>query len=723
MKYKFIAMLFAGIIGSVLRADTILDCPFKSAEEIKGWQGAAKDIGFVRDGDDTVLRIKLDQREKNSYGISYRIKPEQIAGRRITCSAEIKRDVSVYQKYQGAKFQLTVRHKNGKTDYFGIYMPPGKFDWTTVRKTFRIPQDITRATLFLGIQGGTGEVFYRNLKISADDLMLDLAPLANMGYADEKANDGKGGWSDQGPDNDASKFNWKRGIYANVPFDMIDPARNSGKSILTFRNKRFPQGLESVTIDIARNEFKGKYLYLFSTLTFPDRYPPVGDIIVKGEKGEQTIQVISGRDTANWWMPAKHPNAFPVAWAQAGGTSVGAYVAEFKLNDLGKLKSVSIAKNSSSDANWIVLGVTISNTKHKLPAVEPFKIREGKDWKVLKLDKSGVHAGTALDLSFLNDGKPTGTYGRVIINKDGHFAFSEKPDVPVRFFCDAVNSHTFRGFWDLKPQLNTHEKIKAFAQQLRRSGYNMVRIHYLDECLLDDAKNDYEFKPKILDSFDYMVYEFGKNGIYMNLDCMSSRLGYAKGSRWGGGRVKRTPGNFKRDIHFSEKVRENWKTGVKKLLTHTNPYTKKTLLEDPTLAIVLGFNEQEFGLTRSKTFDEFTPMWQDFLRRKYKTIDALKAAWGSSKQVPDDFSKIKIFLKSDCFGTSPYNGDVNGFLEYCNNEIFHFYKDTLREIGWNGPVTAMNMGKSFLYAISNVFSFALSMRTLIGQDDIVAAFV
>ena len=700
MKHKNIMILLLGLTGSLF-AETVLDFPFDSRENTKGWMGIKERAEFVKDGDGTVLKIKREEEGKGSTGIRYKIKPEQIAGKRVTFSTDIKRDVKVYQKWQGAKFMITVKRENGKMEYFGIYFPPGKFDWTTVKKSFNIPQDIVSATLFIGIQSGSGEVFYRNLKIFSGDLLLDFEPYANMGYVDEKANDGKGGWSDQGPDNDASKFNWKRGVYANVPFKMIDPARNDGKSVLTFRNKRLPQGLESVTVDVSKSRSTGKYLYLFSTLTFPDKYPPVGDITVKGEKGEQKIQIVNERDTANWWGPMKRPNAFPGAlWYQGSGNAVGAYVSKFKLDDLGILKSVTIAKHPSSTANWIVLGVTISNTEYKFPVSESLKIEAGKEWKVLKMDKSGIHAGTVLDLSFLNDGKPTGTYGRVIINKDGHFAFSEKPDVPVRFLASAENAHTFWGHWQNKPEWNSHEKIRLFAEQLRRAGYNMVRIHFLDDILLNGAKADYDFNPKSLDTFDYLVYELGKNGIYINLDCMSSRLGYAKGERWGWRGHPRTPGNYKRDIFFDKKIRENWKTGVRKLLTHQNPYTKKNLLDDPTLAMLLGFNEQEFGLTMGADPKGLTAKWQEYLRKKYKTIDALKAAWGSAKEVPDDFSKIRIFEEEDQRMTGPYAGDVNAFLAYCANEMYHFYKDSLKEIGWNGPVTAMNLGKSFLFAVS-----------------------
>ena len=38
--------------------------------------------------------------------------------------------------------------------------------------------------------------------------------------------------------------------------------------------------------------------------------------------------------------------------------------------------------------------------------------------------------------------------------------------------------------------------------------------------------------------------------------------------------------------------------------------------------------------------------------------------------------------------------DINQFLIEQENSIFHFYSYFLREIGYRGPVSAMNVGKS-----------------------------
>ena len=127
MKRTFITMLLLCLAGPLF-AETILNFPFDSAENSKGWMGTKEHAEFVRDGNDTVLKIKREEEGKGSTGIRYKIAPEQIAGKRVTFSTDIKRDVKVYQKWQGAKFQITVKRENGKMEYFGIYFPPGKFD-------------------------------------------------------------------------------------------------------------------------------------------------------------------------------------------------------------------------------------------------------------------------------------------------------------------------------------------------------------------------------------------------------------------------------------------------------------------------------------------------------------------------------------------------------------------------------------------------------------------
>ncbi len=71
--------------------------------------------------------------------------------------------------------------------------------------------------------------------------MIDLRSVVNRAFADEVADDGQGGWSDQGPDKDLSPLPVGRQVFNGVPFDIIDPATNGNKSMLVLSRRPGPK--------------------------------------------------------------------------------------------------------------------------------------------------------------------------------------------------------------------------------------------------------------------------------------------------------------------------------------------------------------------------------------------------------------------------------------------------------------------------------------------------
>lgn len=51
---------------------------------------------------------------------------------------------------------------------------------------------------------------------------------------------------------------------------------------------------------------------------------------------------------------------------------------------------------------------------------------------------------------------------------------------------------------------------------------------------------------------------------------------------------------------------------MKTLLEHVNPYTGTTLRDDPVLAVINCFNEQEFAFIWELPWDEALPEWRKF---------------------------------------------------------------------------------------------------------------
>ncbi len=66
---------------------------------------------------------------------------------------------------------------------------------------------------------------------------VDLRPFANVGFRDEVECDNKGGWTDQGG-KDMRHLPVGIQTLRGVPFDIIDPDKNSGKSCIVLKNGR-----------------------------------------------------------------------------------------------------------------------------------------------------------------------------------------------------------------------------------------------------------------------------------------------------------------------------------------------------------------------------------------------------------------------------------------------------------------------------------------------------
>ena len=65
---------------------------------------------------------------------------------------------------------------------------------------------------------------------------INLRPIFNMGFRDEVKGDEKGGWTDQG-DNDLRNLKPGQQEIRSIPFDIVDPDSNGGKSCLMLYSK------------------------------------------------------------------------------------------------------------------------------------------------------------------------------------------------------------------------------------------------------------------------------------------------------------------------------------------------------------------------------------------------------------------------------------------------------------------------------------------------------
>lgn len=134
-------------------------------------------------------------------------------------------------------------------------------------------------------------------------VFIPLGEAADWDTADETANDQKGGYADQGKDNDLRLLPTGRQNFRGFHFDISE---TEGKRlVLVSTNPQRPFQAESREIPV--NE-KLERLYFLHTAAWMARAgAPVAEYIVTYESGEtERIPVISGWNIADWWNA---PNA------------------------------------------------------------------------------------------------------------------------------------------------------------------------------------------------------------------------------------------------------------------------------------------------------------------------------------------------------------------------------------------------------------------------------
>jgi hypothetical protein len=311
-----------------------------------------------------------------------------------------------------------------------------------------------------------------------------------------------------------------------------------------------------------------------------------------------------------------------------------------------------------------------------------WSVTENGEWRPLDSPLTSIVAGSALDMSRFIE-KPAGRHGRVVMGKAGRLVFENRPEQRAVFFGCSIAPHEILG-----KACTTKPAIRAWAESVRRQGYNLVRPHFLDHYLTGASRNDLEFDPEALDRFDYLVACLKDNGIYLYLDAMTSWRGYKAGPGWS---PQAKAAGFKSRIYFDEAVREHWKTGVGLLLHHLNPYTKTRLADDPAVAVLLYFNEQNLNFYRS--IDEgFTAPWRAWLKKKYGTTESLRAAWVNAAGkclLADDLTleTVPLFTPNHLWQSDPRARDVGLFVNDLHVELLDWFNKAIRELGYTGLVT------------------------------------
>jgi hypothetical protein len=515
------------------------------------------------------------------------------------------------------------------------------------------------------------------LHLSAADVFehLNLASVTTMAFADEQGYDGRGGWFDQGPQNDLSGFPTGECEMAGVSFDVIDPAVNNGKSVLVLAGSERPFLPRSATIKVNSESAHGYLYVLHSAGWLPPGGNKIGRITVIYRDGTSTARnVVSGEDIADWFNAYDLKNA-SVAWTKpARAGQYGVYVSEFPTENK---PIAAVTFSSERNAVWAVIGATLTATRIGLPKQVRTVTEKGAEWRPFK-EYPDVVPGSALDFSGLLDA-PAGKYGRLVV-RDGHFNFENAPDKRVRFYgtnlCYSAN-------------FPTHEEAARLATNLASLGYNVVRFHHYDDMLTQNGKDSTTPDPELLDRMEYLMAECEKRGMYLVIDLYSFRQTRE-------GEIPEIQGTVRAGFKCLPPVLDSamtlWKRFAHNIMTHVNPYTGKTLAENPALVGICPVNEDPLG-----TVWHDSPAVADFYNKlltNWKAAhDINPAGWDEEQAATSRFlNEIQLkgdqmyadYLRNELHAKAPLTG-ANCLVAISLTEPRSHYDYVDNHIYWDHP--------------------------------------
>ena len=309
-----------------------------------------------------------------------------------------------------------------------------------------------------------------------------------------------------------------------------------------------------------------------------------------------------------------------IAWVKGGNLSLGAgpHTIAFRMS--------SGAKHSNHGG----LDCFVFTTLPFVPAgVQKPGARSAAgpaDWFPLLADEDPFDPRSVIDMSSLIPA-PAGQFGFLRAAKS-ELRF-EKQNAPVKLWGCGANLEFGR---------LTRDQLTQRIKYLRKFGINAVREH----PLFDEVTTRGVIDSKKLDAFDWYFAELKKHGIYMDWSVFYHfTIGPEDG--YNPELYAELEGKERKDtygyISVSPKLWEIRTKWLVALLQHKNPYTGLRYCDDPALAIVEMQNEESVffwnplgwiaeGKKAPRHSQELRKAWADWTRKKYKSDEELKAAWG-----------------------------------------------------------------------------------------------
>lgn len=248
----------------------------------------------------------------------------------------------------------------------------------------------------------------------------------------------------------------------------------------------------------------------------------------------------------------------------------------------------------------------------------------GQGWWAFAPAEDSFDPASKLDLRYLNEAY-AGEHGFIRLSDDGE-SFARGDGQPIRFWGGTVSAE------------GSHEDIDRMARFLAKRGVNMVRWH--GNLAPTDRRDSQitDINEKALDQLFYLIAAMKKEGIYVTVspywaffDRMRDDTGARTQPNWP---LPRNPGaNSTTGLLFYDPLMiEAYRSWMDALFLRENPYTGKALREEPAVAVFQIQNEDSllfwtFNQIQGADRDKLEHEFGDWLKQKYPTLEAAKAAW------------------------------------------------------------------------------------------------
>ena len=195
----------------------------------------------------------------------------------------------------------------------------GSYEWKDVKETITAPAGAVRMALFMGLLPCKGQVNFDDIDIctaseagtvAADILLprlplqrfketvlLDISKQANRRLSDDTDNDGKGGWTDQGPGADMRELKTGDRRLGGVMFRLLP---DTGNAVIALKSENRPKGdmPDKVTIPIGKK--LDTLFFLHACAWTPNGADEAFHYVIHYADGKDVTLTVSGNNIKDW---------------------------------------------------------------------------------------------------------------------------------------------------------------------------------------------------------------------------------------------------------------------------------------------------------------------------------------------------------------------------------------------------------------------------------------